>query len=187
MKRRSSPLSYTLSISHAHFEFWMISFSTPHLLCGCKRLSMCASDRPVSSSLLQKITVEWESCNLITYFIGERHMGMGWAEGGDFVLGECFSRPIRENGVNDWKRRSRRGEEKEQRAVLRGWWRAAKCQRITILCLTWWIETLFSSSFYRVCVCKKNKKKETVSQEEESGAESDLLKSCMTQMSPSQK
>lgn len=62
-------------------------------------------------------------------------MGMGWAEGGDFVLGECFSRPIRENGVNDWKRRSRREEEKEQRAVLRDWWRAAKCQRITILCL----------------------------------------------------
>lgn len=78
----------------------------------------------------------------------------GWWEG-VCVLRECFSRAIRENRVNDWERRSRRREEKEQRAVLRGWWRAAKCQRITALCLPWWWETLT----FLVCVWEKKKKK----------------------------
>lgn len=51
----------------------------------------------------------------------------------------CFvffsSGAIRGGRANDWERRSRRRVEKEQRAVLRGWWRAAKCQSIAALCL----------------------------------------------------
>lgn len=55
-------------------------------------------------------------------------------------LRECFSGTITESGVNDWEWRCRITEEKEQRATFTGWWRATKCQRITVL--PWWSETL---------------------------------------------
>lgn len=146
------PHSCSHSVSHAHCEWLQFRHLTLWVeLCGCKRLSVCGSDRPVSSSS----TVEWEPCNWITALHwGETH---GWGGGVVVcVLRECFSGAIRENGVNDWERRSRRREEKEQRAVLRGWWRAAECQRISALCLPRWSETL---TFILECVWQEKRKK----------------------------
>lgn len=65
-----------------------------------------------------------------------------------------FSRAIRGGRANDWERRSRRRVETEQRAVLRGWWRAAKCQSIAALCLRLMMR---DADYFWRRVCLKNK------------------------------